>query len=138
MAGTLSDFLELELLDHVFGNAAYTAPGTLHFGLWTTALDDTSTGDTAGEPVGNNYARQSLTNNLTNFPAASGGAKSNGVAITGWSASGGNWGTVTHLGILDAATSGNMLAWADLTVAKTINDGDTAEIPIGDLDITLT
>ena len=35
MAGSFSDFLELELLDHVFGNASYSAPATISFGLWT-------------------------------------------------------------------------------------------------------
>ncbi|HEY4760040.1 MAG TPA: hypothetical protein VIH42_05610 [Thermoguttaceae bacterium] len=141
MAGTLSDYLELELLDHVFGNAAYSAPATIYFGLWTAALTDVSTGAAANEvPNTNGYARQSLTNNLTNFPAASGGAKSNGVAITGWAAAGGNWGTVTHLGCLDSGTygAGNMLAWCDLTVSKTINNGDTAQIAIGDFDVLLT
>jgi len=138
MAGSFSDFLELEVLDHVWGNAAYTAPGTHWFGLWTAALDDTSTGSTANEVTGNGYARQSLANNATNFPAAAAGAKANGVAVTGWAAAGGNWGTVTYLGNVDASTTGNMLGWSDLTVSKVINDGDSASIAIGDYDVTLT
>jgi len=40
MPGSFSDFLELELLDHVFSVAAYTAPGTLHLGLFTVASSD--------------------------------------------------------------------------------------------------
>ena len=140
MAGTFSDFLELELLDHVFSAAAYSAPATLSFGLWTATLSDTSTGATAGEPAGSGYDRVDMTNNATNFPAASAGAKANGVAITGWAASGGNWGTITHMAALDGGTpgAGNLLAWADLTVQKVINDGDTAEIGVGDFDVTLT
>lgn len=140
MAGSFSDFLELELLDHVFGNAAYTTPATLSFGLWTAALSDTSTGATAGEPAGNGYARVGVTNNATNFPAAAAGAKSNGTAISGWAAVGGNWGTITHMGALDSGTTGagNLLAWADLTVSKVINSGDTANIAINDFSVTLT
>lgn len=138
MAGSFSDFLELEVLDHVWGAAAYSAPGTIWFGLWAAALDDTSTGATAGEPTGYGYARKSLTNNLTNFPTAAAGAKANGAAVTGWSASGGNWGTISDIGCVDASSAGNMLGWCDATVPKPVNDGDTAEIAIGDFDVTLT
>jgi len=140
MAGTFSDFLELELLDHVFGAAAYTAPATLSFGLWTATLSDTSTGATAGEPSGNGYDRVDVTNNATNFPAAAAGAKSNGTAISGWAAVGGNWGTITHGAATDSSTpgAGNITGWFDLTVSKVINDGDTASFAIGDFDVTLT
>jgi hypothetical protein len=136
----MSDFLELEILDHVFGNAAYTAPATISFGLWTATLSDTSTGATAGEPAGNGYDRVDVTNNATNFPAASAGAKSNGTAISGWAASGGNWGTITHAAATDSSTpgAGNILAWFDLTVSKVINDGDTADFAISVFSVTLT
>ena len=137
MAGSFSDFLELEVLDHVFGAAAYTAPVTIYVGLWTAALTDASTGSTASEVSGGSYARVAVTNNATNFPAASAGAKSNGTAVT-FPAATASWGTVTHVGLLDAATTGNMLAWADLTTSKTISDGDTASFAVGDIDFTLT
>jgi hypothetical protein len=48
-----------------------------------------------------------------------------------------DYGTVTHVGIWDASTSGNMLAYAALTASKTISTGDVFRIPTGDLDITL-
>jgi hypothetical protein len=79
MAGSFTNFLEDELLDHVFGASAYTAPVTLYFLASTTTISDDGTGAT--EPVGNNYSRTPVTNNLTNFPAASSGAKANGTAI---------------------------------------------------------
>lgn len=134
MAGSFSDFLELELLDHVFGNAAYTAPGTLHISLFTVAPSDTGGGT---EVSGGSYARVAVTNNATNFPAASGGAKSNGTVIT-FPAPTANWGTVVAFGIHDAASAGNLLGWATLTTNRTINSGDGApKFAIGDLDITL-
>lgn len=143
MAGSFSDFLELELLDHVFGNAAYSAPATLHVALYTAAPSDTGGGTEVSTSNWTNYQRAAVTNNATNFPAASGGAKANGTAISGFYSSGSTAtipsGTVvvTHVGILDASTSGNLLAWADLTVSKTLSNGDTFTIPTGDLDITL-
>lgn len=134
MAGSFSDFLELELLDHVFGAAAYTAPVTLYVALYTAAPSDSGGGT---EVTGGSYARVAVTNNATNFPAASGGAKSNGTAIT-FPAPTANWGTVVALAILDAASGGNFLAWADLTTNRVINNGDGApKFAIGDLDLTL-
>jgi hypothetical protein len=62
----------------------------------------------------------------------------NSAAIEFDAASGGNWGTVTYAAIFDAETSGNMLAWAQLTTARTINDGDVFRIPASSLTITLT
>lgn len=134
MAGSFSDFLELELLDHVFGNASYSAPATLYIALSTTTPVDAGSNFT--EPSGNNYSRASVTNNGTNFPAAAAGAKANGTAITFATASG-SWGTVTHFGIYDASSAGNLLAWGSLGTSKSIASGDTASFAIGDLDITL-
>jgi hypothetical protein len=132
--GSFSDFLENELLDHVFGDASYTAPGTLYVGLSSTDPLDDGSGIT--EPVGGSYARVAKTNNLTNWPAASGGAKSNGTAITFATATA-SWGTVGYFFISDALTGGNMLGHAALTTSKTIDSGDTASFAIGELDITL-
>jgi len=133
MPGSFSDFLELELLDHVFGNAAYSTPATLHVALFTAAPSDTGGGT---EVSGGSYARVAVTNNATNFPAASGGAKANGTAVTFPTATA-SWGTVVAFGIFDASSGGNLLAWATLTTNKTIGSGDTASFPVGDIDVTL-
>lgn len=138
MAGSFSDYLEDELLDHVFSAATFTAPSTTYIGLWTSALTDASTGGTAGEVSGGSYARVNFANDATNWPAASGGAKSNGTAITFAQATA-DWGTVTHVAVLDTSTAaaGNILAWADLTVSKQVGTNDTAEFAVGDFDVTL-
>ncbi len=133
--GSFGDFLELELLDHVFGAAAYTAPATLYVALYTVIPTDASASGT--EVTGGSYARVAVTNNATNWPAASAGAKANGTAIT-FPAPTAAWGTVVGFAICDAATLGNELAWGALTVNKTINNGDAAPVfAVGDLVITL-
>ncbi len=134
MAGSFSDFLEDEVLDHVFGAAAYTAPVTLYLALYTVAPSDSGGGT---EATGGSYARVAITNNLTNFPAASGGAKANGTAITFTTATA-SWGTCLAWALMDASSGGNQITWADMTINKTVDDGDTAEFAVGDLDITLT
>lgn len=134
MAG-FSDFLENEILDHIFGAAAYTAPATVYVSLHTADPGDTG----ASEASGSGYARKDVTNNATNFPAASGGAKANGTAITFAQATG-NWSSsanMTHFGLWDAVTAGNFLGGGALAVAKPVLNGDTPSFAIGDLDITL-
>ena len=133
--GSFTDFLELELLDHVFGAAAYTAPATLYVALSTTTITDA--GGNMTEPSGNAYARVAVTNNATNWPAAAAGAKANGTAITFPTATG-SWGTIIDFAIMDAATAGNMLGYGTLTTAQAITTGNTPSFAIGDLDITLT
>jgi hypothetical protein len=130
--GSFSDFLELELLDHVFGAAAYTAPGTIHIAAFTATPSDSGGGT---EVTGGSYARVAVTNNSTNFPAASAGAKANGTAITFPEATA-SWGSVAAISAQDAAAAGNQLGWDDFT-AKAIGIGDTLNIAAGDLDITL-
>lgn len=132
MAGSKSDFLENELLDHVLGNAAYSAPATTYVALYTAAPTDAGGGT---EVSGGSYARVAVTNNDTNWPAASGGAKANGTAITFPTATA-NWGTVVAFAILDAASGGNLLYWGDLAASKSVDDGDTASFAVGELDVT--
>ncbi|MCK4529374.1 hypothetical protein KAW18_18575 [candidate division WOR-3 bacterium] len=134
--GSFSNYLELEVLDHILGGGDYSRPATVYIGLWTAALSDTSTGSSANEVSGGSYARKSVTNNSTNWPAAAAGAKANGTAITFVTATG-SWGTVTYFAVLDAATAGNILGWGALTQSKTIGSGDTASFAVGDLDVTL-
>lgn len=124
-----TNYLEDELLDHVLRNAAYTSPTGVFVGLLTA--DPTETGSTASEVSGNAYARQSVT-----FGAPSSGTCTNSGLITFPTASGGNWGTVSHFGIFDLVSGGNMLYHNSLTASKTINDGDTATIGIGALSVS--
>lgn len=133
--GSFSDYLELKILDHVFGASSYSAPATMYFALSTA--DPGETGSTIAEPSGNNYARASFTNNKTNWGDAAAGAITNDVAVTFNTASG-SWGTITHFAVFDASTSGNMLIYGTLTTSKSITTGDTPKFNIGDVDITLT
>lgn len=134
MAGSFSDYLELKLLDYVFSAAAYTSPATLYVGLLTAAPSDSGGGT---EVSGNAYARVAVTNNATNFPAASAGSKSNGTAITFPQATPSGWGVVTHGAIYDASSAGNLIAWFSLTASKTVDPLDTVSFAIGALVITL-
>ena len=132
MAGSKSDYLENEILDHVLGGADYTRPATVFVALYTAAPTDAGGGT---EVSGGYYARATVVNNATNFPAADSGEKSNGTEISFAEATA-SWGTVVAFGIFDAAEAGNLLLWADLTANKTIDSGDTAKFAVGDLTYT--
>lgn len=134
MAGSLSDFSEDEILDHLLGGATYTPPATLYLAVFTAAPTDAGGGT---EVTGGSYARLAITNNLTNFPASSGGAKSNGAVLDMVTASAG-WGTVVAYALFDASSAGNMLGWADLTSSVIINNGDTLRFAAGALTYSLS
>jgi hypothetical protein len=137
MAAGFSDYFEDAVLASLFGAVAYSVPGTYYIGLWTASLSDASTGSTAGEPSGGSYARVSVTNNSSNWDTVSGGATANTNLITFPMATAA-WGTITDVGIVDAASGGNMIAYASLSAPVAVAQYDTVIFQPGDLDITLT
>lgn len=129
-----SNFLELELLDHVLGNAAYSAPATVYISLHTA---DPGEAGAAAEASGVNYARLAVTNNATNWPAASGGSKSNGTLLTFATPGAGGWGLITHFAIWDAVSAGNCLFVSNaMAIPKTINENDVVTFGIGAITVT--
>ena len=123
----MSDYLENEILDHILSVGSYTMPAAVYVGLSTGSFADDNSG---AELTGNNYSRVAAT-----FSAAASGTTSNSAAVE-FSAATGSWGSVSHFGIFDAASSGNLLIHGAFTTAKTIASGDILKIPTGDLDIT--
>jgi hypothetical protein len=124
---SFSNYLETELLDHVFTNSAYTAPSTLYLALFTSAPGEAGGGT---EVSGSGYLRQ------TAAFTVSGNEATNSASIEFPTATG-SYGTVTHVGVFDASTSGNLLCYATLSASKAIESGDVFRVPAGDLDITL-
>lgn len=131
---TFTNAVEIDLLDHIFNDPAYTASTTIYCGL-ITAVTDGEAG-TVTEATGTNYARVSTPDTL--WDAATGGTKQNGSAITFPQAGSGGWGTVTHFGLWDASTAGNLLLYGTLDASKVIDDGDTPSFAIGAFDIDFT
>jgi len=123
----MSDYLENEILDHILSVGSYTMPSAVYVGLSTGSFGDDNSGT---ELSGSNYSRVAAT-----FSAASSGTTSNSAAIE-FAAATGSWGSVSHFGVFDAASSGNLLIHGAFTAAKTIENGDVLKISTGDLDIT--
>ena len=126
--GSLSDFAENELLDHVF-NGSYTPPSTVYLGLSTAdPLDDKSG---LAEPSGNGYARQAIA-----FSAASARAIIQNGAVNYGQATGA-WGTITQWGLFDALTNGNMLAHGQLSTSKVVNTGNTPSVATIEVQVSI-
>ena len=124
----MSNFLENALINATLRNTSYTSPAVVYLGLYTS---DPTDADSGSEVTGNAYARQAIT-----FGAPSNGVTTNTAAIEFPQATG-SWGTITHIGIEDALTSGNLLYHSPLDASKTIATGDVFRIAIGSLSVTL-
>lgn len=124
----ISNYLENKLIDVTLRGLAYTAPATVHLALFTTDPTDAGTG---AEVTGGAYARRPIT-----FGVATNGAASNSADVL-YAVATANWGTVTHVGVYDAATAGNMLYYGILTNSKTIQTNDQLKVTAGDITITL-
>jgi hypothetical protein len=129
--GSLSDYLENELLDHVLGNGAYSVP-TIYIALSTA--DPTDTGSGLTEPTYTNYARVAH----SSWNTASSRATSNNGAINFAQKTDGSSETITHFAIMDASSGGNMLAHGSFTTQKTIVVNNTPTIADTELDVSVT
>lgn len=131
----MTDYLEGQIIAHIFRTGSFTKPTVLGVGLFTAAPSDAGGGT---EVTGNGYSRATLNPADANWaaPSAGNGVTSNSSAISFATPTGAGWGTVTHFAVFDAASAGNMLFWGSLTTSKTINAGDTVSFATGQLQVT--
>ena len=124
----MSNFLENALVNATLRNTTYTSPATVYVALFTTDPTDAASGT---EVTGGSYARTSVA-----FAAPSNGASASSADCT-FPTCTSTWGTVSHIGIFDASTSGNLLYHTPLDTSKTIETGDIFKIASGSLTVTL-
>ncbi len=122
-----SNYLELKVLDHFLGTASTSAPSNVYLSLHTANPDEDGSGT---EVSGSGYSR-----NVVTFASASSGSTASN-SVEEFTASGGAFGTVTHFGIWDASSRGNLLYYGALTASKTIADGDTLRFASGAITIS--
>jgi len=124
---SFSNTFETTVLTWVFTTSSATRPTEWHIALYTASPSDPGGGT---EVSGGGYARQSVTFTV------SGNTASNTAAIE-WPVATAGYGTVTDVGVFDASSGGNLIAYAALTTSKAIDTGDVFRLPAGDLDVTL-
>jgi hypothetical protein len=124
----MSNYLENALINATLRNTSYTSPSTVYVALFTSDPTDAGSGT---EVSGGSYARTAVT-----FGAPSNGVSTNSANVE-FPTCTSSWGTITHIGIMDASTSGNLLYHTALTTSKAIDVDDIFRITTGNLSVTL-
>jgi hypothetical protein len=127
MSNAASNYTENLALKWLLTTDSATRPSAWYVALFTSDPTDAGSGT---EVSGTNYARTAVTFTVTDDTATNSGA------VT-FNAAGSNWGTVSHIGVYNASTSGNLLFHGAVTTAKAIDSGDTFTISTSNLSITL-
>lgn len=137
---SFSNQTEADILNALLGASNLGIfPNPVYIGLSRADPGEDGSGLDEVPTIGTAYARVSVANDGTNWPAASQGdptSKANGQLLTFPTATLA-WGTITHWFMATAASGGTILAFAPLDIAKVIDNGDTAEFNVGDLILTL-
>ena len=126
--GSISDYLENALLDHVLKVGTFAVPTNIYIALSTTDPLDDASGLT--EPSGGSYARI-----LCNVWDAAASRRTQNTAQITFATATGAWGEVTHFAIVDALVGGNMLAHGMLFEHRIVTTGKTILFKAGELDI---
>ncbi len=133
--GSLSNYAENEILDHVLKTGIYTAATTLYVGLSTVTIDDATTGGDVTEPsTASAYARVAC--NTWDAVGTEARATENTGVIT-FAESTGDWGTITDWFVADHETTGNILAFGTFSTGKAVGTGDNPSIAAGGIDIAV-
>jgi hypothetical protein len=129
MPGSMTDYLENKVLEHIMGKTAYPMP-TVYVALYTGV--PTEAGGVS-EIIGGGYARVQAT-----FGAATGGSINNNQNIV-FPAATANWGEIVGVGLVDSPTvgTGNVLWHGTLDIKRTILSGDQFVLPTNILIATL-
>jgi hypothetical protein len=126
----LTELVNNQLLDCLFGGRPIVPPPTLYLGL---SLGRSRKDGRVCEPSDVAYARVAVPNTPEHFPPASSGAKSNASAIIFPSPSS-VWGPIQSVFVADSPTGGNVLATADLPKSRAFEvGGPVPRIAVGAL-----
>lgn len=133
--GSLSDYAEAKILEHIVGKTSFTMPATVAIALFTVSPTDAGGGTEVANA--NAYARKTTAGTDWNA-AGTDGTIENATTIT-FTTPTGSWGTANSFALMDSATygAGNMLAWSALTTPQAIGTGNTVSFAPGALVITL-
>lgn len=123
-----SNYLETALFNVVLRATPYTTPPTVYLALFTSDPTDAASGT---EVTGGSYARVAVA-----FGAPTNGSGTNSADVNYTTATA-NWGTVTHFGVFDASSAGNLLVHGVMTTPLAVNSGQTARVLAGQLTVTV-
>lgn len=129
--GTLTNTYENTVLNYIFNHSGTIQNATVYLALGTTTLSDDST--TFVEVNAGGYSRKACT-----FGTAAASRAISNTAAVQYDQATADWGTIQSWTLFDSATAGTEIAWGNLTVAKTVNNGNTPSVAIGEVTISVT
>src|SRR5713101_1082524 len=127
----MSDYLEDQLRKHIFRTGSFTKPVSLYVSLHTADPTDTGLGAEANYGSYARVVNNPLDANWTSGTATDGITQNVGALAFPAATSGSN--LVTHFGIWDASSGGNMICYGQLTNSITVSTGVTPNIAINAL-----
>jgi len=137
-----TDYLEGKVLDALgslgsvdFSDGTVTAGSGGYIGLLTAAPSDSS-GGTEVSTSGTSYARVQVGSSGQGSFSGTAGSITNDAEFR-WADATDAYGTVTHVGLYDAATGGNLLVYGALQSAVAIDTGDIFKIPASGFTIQM-
>lgn len=125
--GILSNYLIPKIIDHLLGTAPFDFDTSVFLALYKT---NPTAADTGTEVTGGGYARLPI-----DFDPAAGRTTDN-TDLEDFGVASGSLGTVTHWGIRDNDSDGNLHVFGAWNAGLAIDNGDTYQLPAGNLDIT--
>jgi|SRR5262245_2351586 len=133
MASGVTTLTSNALLNFLFRAGSYTPVSNYYVALFTVAPGYAGGGT---EVTGGSYARQAIANNASQWTAPTAREISNVNAVTFPQASA-TWGVVTHFGLMDNLSGGNMLAFGALTTPVDCPVGSQRKFPAGSLIVRI-
>ena len=124
-----------KILDLTLNQTSWTAPTNIYLGLFTSdaGLADNVEGSQT-EVAAADYERVDVT---SAFDAASSGSCANTSEIL-FDTAESSWGEISHVAVMDALTSGNVLYWGALTASRTVESGDAPRFAVDNFTITIS
>lgn len=129
----LSSFLQTKILNAIFKGGTLSIPSCFLSLHTEGAATDAAWAGTEIVELG--YARIELGSTAWTSPVD--GFISNVDAIE-FGLAGEDWGTVSHLGLWDAATGGNLLYSGEMAVPRVVSNGDIARFSPGLLTVQMS
>ena len=141
MAGSIIQTELAEALDNLLNDTANWSTSDMFVGL-SYAVPSDANGTGYDEVTEAGYSRQAVTAAQWDLPTAAEPSEvDNNVTVT-WGPATANWdnaaaGTIQAIGFHTLASGGSLLAWAPTSTTPTVNNGDSFQIAIGDINIQL-
>lgn len=136
-----SNYTEANIVETTLRGAAFPVPAGVYVALFTADPTDANVAanevQLAAWPA---YVRKDAADGAsisTGWTAPADGVSSNAKVITFPANNGAASVTVTHIGLYDAASGGNLLYHAPLVSSKTLLVGDVLSFGIGSITVTI-